>query len=763
MTGPSFASPTAPTAPAAKPAPARSAPRPGEKPDDGMGLRVVTYLRLHWLMILFCGTLLGAVGAFAAWELLASKYESYALLQASSAHTSIGAQNNPHQARTDFATYVKTTAALLKSEFVLNAALRDIKDLPTIKAQKDPIKYLDEELLVTWQDGSEVIRITFKGNEPQDAKKIVDAVQKAFMAEVIEKDLREKRDFLKKVEDAQLEMRRILGKFGNKLEVKPAGGATPPGPGAPPDAENPPAPLPPIAPGVAGPSVPPVPGMSSSDVVNRLNPSILINKLAALQQEIERLPLTIRDYQRRHDVLKAKLKTLQDAPISKGTLELVEKDQDVVLQQIRVNDAKRKYDFYKNGGDEKAPKVVEFREVWELHTKRLDELKKEKANTIEGQVRLGEARKLAEELEGVIRSIQRYQEQLDTAKMLLGRAEKQLNELPLPTDRNGGLIPVNFNEKDLYRPENSDLESTDGIYRQLVRQYYQTQMELNSPTRVRILQPASQPTQRDMKKQVLGTAFAGIMGFVLIALGVVAYETMTKRVSSLADVKTSVPSPIVGVIPVQPGDGTRDSAKLAATNEAIDKLRAYVSQTWLSRGATTIAVTSTIGDEGKTFTAFGLASSLAQAGYKTLLVDFDLRDPSLHQLAGVANLAGVCELLRGETDLRSSVQFLPSGLHLLSAGKWSDEARKASTGEKLQSVLAKMKEPYDCVVLHGHALLTVAESVEVARRCEVVLVCARYRETATPMLKRAADRVTAMEIPYSGIVYVGASEQEALC
>ena len=240
---------------------------------------------------------------------------------------------------------------------------------------------------------------------------------------------------------------------------------------------------------------------------------------------------------------------------------------------------------------------------------------------------------------------------------------------------------------------------------------------------------------------------------------------MSRRISSLADVKAAVSVPIVGVVPdAQPGGTTgRDPVKRAAANEAIDKLRAYVAQTWLNRGATTVALTSPLGDEGKAFAAFGLASSLAQAGYRTLLVDFDLREPALHTFAGVSNLAGACELLRGETDMRAAVQFLPSGLHLLPAGKWSDEARKAATGERLESVLAKLKEPYDCVVLHGHGILTVAESVEVARRCEVVLVCARYRETATPLLKRATERVATMEIPYTGVVYIGATEQEALC
>jgi len=106
---------------------------------------------------------------------------------------------------------------------------------------------------------------------------------------------------------------------------------------------------------------------------------------------------------------------------------------------------------------------------------------------------------------------------------------------------------------------------------------------------------------------------------------------------------------------------------------------------------------------------------------------------------------------------------LPSGLAFLPAGKWSDEARQAAVGGRLDAVLAKLKEPFDCVILHGHALLTVAESVAVARRCEVVLVCARYRETKLPLLEKATDRVAAMEIPYSGVVYVGASETEALC
>jgi succinoglycan biosynthesis transport protein ExoP len=305
---------------------------------------------------------------------------------------------------------------------------------------------------------------------------------------------------------------------------------------------------------------------------------------------------------------------------------------------------------------------------------------------------------------------------------------------------------------------------TDEAFRALALYATQLRLDQESPKRVSVLQTASNPTQKETKKQIIGTVFAGLMGFVLVALGAVGYEVRVKKVSSLSDLQTATPTPVVGVIPWQPdGAADLDSERKAEINESVDKLRSYVSQTWLARGATTVAVTSPLGDEGKAYTAVGLAGSLAAAGFKTLLVDFDLRSPSLHTLTGVANEAGACELLRGEADLRQTIHALPSGLHFLPAGKWSDAARLAAVGGRLESLLARLREPFDCVVIHSHALLTAAESVEIARRCEVVLLCALCRDTRTTLLKRATERVAKMEVPYSGIVYLGSTPQEALC
>lgn len=762
MNGPTFAPPAAPP----KPAPPRPAARPAVKPDDaGGGLRVLTYLRLHWLTILFCGTLVGAVGSYAAWELLASKFESYGLLQVSQVAPTLTPQAGPNPTRTDFPTYVKTLSGLVKSEFVLNAAMRELKDLPSIKAQKDPIKYLADEVQVNSPDGSEVVRVSMASHAPADAKRIVDAVQKAFLSEVIQAEVTVKQAQLKQVEEKKQELQQHLEKMarGHNLVkgaapggVVPAKHEDPPGPFPPPAGPAPPA-------GLQPPPAAPAAQQGAWDILARLDPKTIPARFAALQTEADRLPLEIHLTRSKMRVLEGKITALKDAPVDPATLAAVDADAAVRAQAARVTAAKSAYDFAASAGRETAPDVVNLKSVWQAQAARLAEVRREKALVLEGGKRAAELKQLGAEWEGYKYQLERYEGQLAGVRAALDGVRRQLAEMPEPAEKvvlAGGQLVRGQAE---YDPANTNMMTLDGQYGRLVGLEYSLKADLVTQ-RVRMLQPGSNPTQKDIKKQVLGTIAGGLFGYILIALGVVGYETMSRRVSSLADLKTGVPAPVVGVIPGMPSASSgRDPGRWAAANEAIDKLRAYVAQTWLSRGATCVAVTSPLGDEGKSFAAFGLASSLAQAGYRTLLVDFDLREPSLHTYAGVPNQVGACEVLRGEADHRTAVVALPSGLAFLPAGKWSDEARKAAVGGRLEAVLGKLKEPYDCVVLHGHALLTVAESVEVARRCEVVLVCARYRETTVPLLQKATDRVAAMEIPYSGVVYVGATDSEALC
>ena len=459
---------------------------------------------------------------------------------------------------------------------------------------------------------------------------------------------------------------------------------------------------------------------------------------------------------------KAAVQKRLEEPVSAEATDAAKKDEAYLKANYAAEQREAEYRARSGRAlDPTSATMTALRQAAESARAETDDILATKAKGIEAERRKPLAGKLEFDVTAAELEIEQLGKQKARAIQELTALEKELRASPPPLATAQTVLPPKGPVVDT---QVTDILSTDKYYEKLNIHLIALDMELKGPRRVTELQAASAPQVVDAKKQILAAAVAGLMGFALVAGFVLLAETRARKVSSLGELRGATPTPVVGVVPWLPDGATaRDPLKRADVNEAIDKLRAYVVQSWLARGASTITVTSALGDEGKAFTAFGLASSLAQAGYKTLLVDFDLRSPSLHPFAGVPNSAGVCELLRGEADFRKTIQILPNGLHFLAAGKWSDDARQAAVGGRLEALLNRLKEPFDCVVLHGHALLTVAESVEVARRSEVVLLCALYRDTRGPMLKRAADRVASMEIPFTGIVYLGATPNEALC
>ena len=743
------------TAPPRHNPPARLAVTKQEAENGAM--RFVIYLRLHWLTIVFCGALLGCVLAYAAWSLMPPKYESYALFQVASAPQSVSGTNEPAKGKTEFATYMKTTASLFKSEFVYIAALRDpefrLTDLATIQAEKDPFKFFDEKLQVDPKDGSEIIRMSILGDNPDDVKRIVGAISAAYLKEVVQKEIDAKTGWHAQLKVFKASLEQMM-KGNTSLRPDPVTNAVPGG--VPMMMPKDPAKTPDAA--VTAQASP----VLETDQMKRSMYPSLITAIANLRIQLPKYDLQIDENKAMLRAAKDELQLLLGASVSPEILEIAKKDPDYLLAQAEAKQARstyrQRFDTVNEPNSAGVKALERSAENAEINAKKILDAK---AKAFEIEKRKPEFARLNEAIMTLSNNNTRLSRQKLLDQQQLVTAIKEASETPFPAAELKGTAKEVSN---LMEASVVDYHSLEATYSRVAAQLIVADFDLKMPKRVAVIQNASTPSQKDPKKQIIGTVFAGLMGFVLVGAFVVAYESRARKVSSLGEMKSTCATPVVSVIPWLPTAATaRDPIKRSDVNEAIDKLRAYFAQTWLNRGATTVTVTSALGDEGKSFTAFGLASSLAQAGYKTLLVDFDLREPSLHNYAGVPNGLGVCELLRGEADFRKTIQALPNGLNFLSAGKWSDEARQAAVGGRLDALLLRLKEPFDCIVLHGHALLTAAESVEVARRSEVVLLCAQYRESRVPLIKRAAERIATMEVPYSGIVYVGASTQEALC
>jgi hypothetical protein len=181
--------------------------------EGGVGLKPLEYLRYRWATVVFLGGFLASVLGFTAYSLIPAKYTTYSIIRVAPQDPRIYYNDDPH-GRNDFASYLKTQANMLRSHFVLAAAIRDpeIAALPMLKAQEDPVRYLEEELQTEVADGSELIKPKLSGDDPRAITMIVNAIHDAYFKEVVDLEQRRKKDRLKEIEDSITAMKLGLEK-----------------------------------------------------------------------------------------------------------------------------------------------------------------------------------------------------------------------------------------------------------------------------------------------------------------------------------------------------------------------------------------------------------------------------------------------------------------------------------------------------------------------------------------------------------------------
>src|SRR5690606_28786446 len=98
--------------------------------------------------------------------------------------------SNQQRNANEFDYFRRTQVAIIKTPFVLMAAVRDpaVSSLPMIKSQRDPVQFLKDELNVDFPGDSELMRISMRGSDPKQMVDLVNAVCKAYEDEVIERD-----------------------------------------------------------------------------------------------------------------------------------------------------------------------------------------------------------------------------------------------------------------------------------------------------------------------------------------------------------------------------------------------------------------------------------------------------------------------------------------------------------------------------------------------------------------------------------------------
>jgi capsular exopolysaccharide synthesis family protein len=166
-----------------------------------------------------------------------------------------------------------------------------------------------------------------------------------------------------------------------------------------------------------------------------------------------------------------------------------------------------------------------------------------------------------------------------------------------------------------------------------------------------------------------------------------------------------------------------------------------------------LLVTSAAPGEGKTTTAANLAAAHAEQGKRTLLIDGDLRRPSVHRNFNLPSAVGLSNALLGEIPWRAAVIEAKGnpGLHILPAGPPS---RRASDliGRGLVELLAEASAEFDLVMLDAPPLLGFAEPLQMATAVDGVIVVARAGQTSRKAVATVLATLNRLRAHVVGVV-----------
>lgn len=267
---------------------------------------------------------------------------------------------------------------------------------------------------------------------------------------------------------------------------------------------------------------------------------------------------------------------------------------------------------------------------------------------------------------------------------------------------------------------------------------------LESP--VRIITRAVPPDHPSKPNKMLNMLLSIVTGLLLGVIMAFLIEYLDTSVKTMADAELLLGLPVLTVIPNKGGPMplTQQSARLPHA-EGYRILRAKLDLKVINGIGPSLSMLSGGPGEGKSTTIYNLAVVCAQSGQSVIIVDCDLRRPTLHDLLQVSNERGLANYLRGDGDAIDFIQetALPK-LHVLTAGDMPVSEIGALTGDKIRPMLDDLKQRYDLVLIDSPPVLGISDGSIIAREVDYVILVIqhrRYPREISLRAKRAIEEV----------------------
>ena len=195
----------------------------------------------------------------------------------------------------------------------------------------------------------------------------------------------------------------------------------------------------------------------------------------------------------------------------------------------------------------------------------------------------------------------------------------------------------------------------------------------------------------------------------------------------------------------------RDPRSPAA--EAYRTLRTNIQFSSLDKPLRTLLATSTAPDEGKSTTVANLAVAMAQAEQRIILVDCDLRRPTLHELFGLPNDAGLTSAILATDDVALPLQATEvPGLSLLTSGPLPPRPADILGSRRMEQIISRLREEADVVLFDTPPVVAVTDAAVLATRVDGVLLVLQAHKTSRERARQARQILEKVKANIVGVV-----------
>lgn len=677
-------------------------------------------LRRRWLMAILMGMLVGAgVGALMLWAFPETSEVTAFLKVKSKSGNEVFETTNDRLMPAEIERQAMNHLALLKSPLVLDAALQqpDIANLDAVRAHKgEEMLWLLAELRVSFPGDGEILEVRYEGDEdPDQMVKVIDAVVKAYQEKVLLQDrltsASTQTDLKQVLADTQTRVEKQL----NELKAQQEGKGT---------------------------------------LREEYEIPQLTNEIKILEDRIAKAQAELVDIEVFKEL--SIQQSQNPAAIEAAIGAELEKDPTINMYKSQLFDLNTQ--LQSKLSTSKNPNNADIRRVRST-------VQQTEAQLAQYQSQAAQAlrEKISKMPDDSLRAaITEYKIRRKSAEDNLAKYEKDRKA----ADTKLRALGVRDPAQEMLE---GNIESEKQILSNLGEKVLQWQVMSAARERqertggvsdfdkVTVMQKATALPAVNKLERISIAGIGGLAAMALTCYGIALLEFRHRRLNGPTDVDEGLGIRVLGVLPSTSLKAlTGNSLVATQVAEAIDNVRATLMHDPGASGRQVIMVTSSATMEGTTVVASSLALSLARAGRRTLLVDGDLRSPSLHKLFSMPIEDGMSEILRSEIDLVDAIKPTNNeGLYLLTAGVCNAEAIHALATDQPQAIFEKLRDQFDYIVIDAPPVLGISDSLSLGQYIDGAILTVLRDHSEIRKVYKSVEMLKGMGVRVLGSVVNG--------